>query len=131
HRVLRLQRDVFFFHAASASIDGRGLLLVGPKESGKTTLSMALADHGHAFFGDEVAAVRRETLELLPFRRRLSIRNGPASSGVERALARTPFPVAQLGDGTARTHAQPLDVLPAVPVGPVRISTIFFLRSKG
>src|SRR5207244_10524536 len=86
HRVLRLQRSTYFFHAASASVDGRGLLLAGPAEAGKTTISMSLADAGHGFYGDEIAAARLETLELLPFRRRLSIRTGPTSGGVARAL---------------------------------------------
>src|SRR5262249_8704279 len=47
NRVLRLQRELLFFHAASIGIAGRGAMIVGPKASGKTTTAMALAARGH------------------------------------------------------------------------------------
>jgi hypothetical protein len=127
HRVLRLQRDTLFFHAAAVGIHGRGLLLMGPKEAGKTTLSLALAENGHQFFSDEMSAIRRDSLEILPFRRRLSIRRGPAAPGVRQALEGRPFEVVQLDDGTDRTRAQPADLVPDAPPEAVRGRAIFFL----
>jgi serine kinase of HPr protein (carbohydrate metabolism regulator) len=55
---------------------GQGLLLVGPKGSGKTTISLALAARGHDFLGDEMAGVRIGSLELVPVRRSLAVRDG-------------------------------------------------------
>ncbi len=104
HRVLRLQPRTLFFHAASVGVDGGGVLLFGAKGVGKTTLSLALAEAGHAFLGDEIAAVRTDTLELLPFRRRLSIRKGPACDAVRRALKGGDVLVTAVADGTVRFH---------------------------
>lgn len=131
HRVMRLQRGTLFFHAAAVGIRERGLLLMGPKEAGKTTLSLALAERGHQFFSDEMSAVRQDSLEILPFRRRLSIRPGPAAPGVQRTLEGRPFPVVDLGDGTRRTRAQPTDVVPTTLLNPVPARAIFFLGAKG
>lgn len=67
-RLIRLQPRLLFFHAGSIGIRGQGVLIVGPKGSGKTTLSLALAARGHEFLGDEMAGVRIESLELVPVR---------------------------------------------------------------
>ena len=83
NRLLRRQRDLLFFHAASASVDGTGIMLMGPKGSGKTTLSLALAERGHGFLGDEIAGVRASSLELIPMRRSVSIREGPRPRAVD------------------------------------------------
>ena len=81
NRVLRLQPDVLFLHAAAAVVGGKGLLLAGPKKSGKTTLSTALAARGHGFLGDELSAIRMSTREMLPFRRAMSLSRGPPQPG--------------------------------------------------
>jgi hypothetical protein len=130
HRVLRLQRQVLFFHAGSVSVRGKGLLLFGAKSAGKTTLSLAMADRGQTLYGDEMAAVRDTTAEMLPFRRRVSIRPGPASGGVLSALARTQFPVVTLDDGTVRTRVQPDDLFPRRPLDPVPIVVMAFLEKR-
>jgi hypothetical protein len=84
--VMQMQSRLLFFHAAAVAIGGEGVLLAGEKGAGKSTLSMALAAHGHDFFGDEIAAVRTEGFELAPFRRALSVRRGPQSQQVEDKL---------------------------------------------
>ena len=85
-RMLRHRPDLLFFHAASVGIGGRGVLLVGPKGSGKTTLALALTARGHAFLGDETACYRPETGELVAFRRPVSIKPGPQAAAVQEAL---------------------------------------------
>lgn len=87
-RVMRTRRDAIFFHAASAAILGRGLLLVGPKGAGKSTLALALAARRHALLGDEHACYRPATREILPFLRPVGIKPGPRAAEVERALRR-------------------------------------------
>jgi hypothetical protein len=43
----RLRRTQLDVHAASVEADGRGVLIVGPKRAGKTTLSLHLLRSGH------------------------------------------------------------------------------------
>lgn len=127
HRALRLQRDIFVFHASSADVWGKGVLLVGPKKSGKTTLSMTLAARGHGFLGDEFAAIRRSTCELLPFRRAVSIRQGPAAPEVEQLWNRSANEV--YPDGSTRVRARISQIFPeSTKAGVTPLSTIFFLR---
>ncbi|MFQ5702924.1 MAG: hypothetical protein ACE5HT_02770 [Gemmatimonadales bacterium] len=130
HRVLRLQRNTFFFHAATIGVGNRGLILMGPKESGKTTMSLALADRGHAFFGDEFAVVRLNTLELLPFRRRISVRPGPAAVRVSHTLESGEYQRDELSDGTVRTRAHADELFPGDPPKPLPATTLVFLRGK-
>src|SRR5215472_1022882 len=131
NRVLRLQRNVLFFHAASAQIGTRGIMLVGSKGSGKTTTSLTLASRGHGFLGDEVAAVCADTREMLPFRRAASIRAGIRTSGVTRRLADGNFPTETFPDGSARVLANVADLFPDAIASPAKLDTIFFLRGFG
>lgn len=90
-RLIRLRADLQFFHAASVSIGGAGVMLVGPKGAGKTTLSTALASLGHGFLGDETAAYRAADGMILPMRRPVSIKPGLRAAAIERQLgARAP-----------------------------------------
>jgi hypothetical protein len=128
NRLLRLQRDVLFFHAGSASIGGNGLLLVGPKGSGKTTLSITLAARGHGFLGDEVGAVHVGDGRLLPFRRAAAIREGIRARALDRRLASQRFPSETFPDGSLRTLASVAELFPHAPVTEARLSRVFFLR---
>jgi len=128
NRVLRLQRDMLFFHAASIGIDGRGAMIVGPKGSGKTTTAMSLAARGHDFLGDEMAAVHRRTKEMLPFRRAVSIRNGPRAHRVNEYLSRRHFPVERFPDGGERTLVNVASMFPEAGISPTTLSCVIFLR---
>jgi hypothetical protein len=127
NRLLRLQRDVLFFHAGTACIGGQGLMLVGPKASGKTTLSLTLAARGHAFLGDEVAAVHVGDGRLLPFRRAAAIREGVRAQALERRLASGDFPSETFPDGSLRTLASVAELFPAAPSAGARLEHVFFL----
>jgi hypothetical protein len=85
-RMLRMRPDLLFFHAASVVVDGRGVLLVGPKGSGKSTLSLALAARGHALLGDETAAYQPSTVLLLPMPRPVGIKPGVRAKAIGAAL---------------------------------------------
>lgn len=128
NRVLRLQRDVMFFHAASARIAESGIMLVGSKGSGKTTTSLTLASRGHGFLGDEVAAVRVDTRELLPFRRAASIRTGMRTLRLTQRLADGDFPAETFPDGSARILANVADLFPEAIASPAVLDSVFFLR---
>lgn len=61
-------------HAALVDRAGRGLLVVGPCESGKTTLATALWRRGWTLLGDDVAVVPPPGGNARAVRRRVSLR---------------------------------------------------------
>lgn len=126
--VMQLQQDVRFFHAATMGIGRNGVLIVGAKGSGKTTLSLALAARSHAFLGDEYAAVCVRTGAILPFRRAVSIRPGPRAARVD-ALLRAMNPlIDKTEDGLNRVRVSVRDLFPDAAPRPVTLSHCFFLR---
>lgn len=132
NRVLRLQRNVLFFHAASVSVARRGLMFLGPKESGKTTTSLTLASRGHPFFGDEIAAVCSDDRRMLPFRRAASIREGVRTASVTRRLQAGEYPEEKFPDGSARVLANVAELFPEAGAGDAtRLRAAFFLRRFG
>lgn len=128
NRLLRLQRDVLFFHAAAAGVGERGVLIVGPKGSGKTTLSLALAARGHAFFGDEIAGVRIATRDVVPVRRAASVRVGPRARAVTQALRARRYATDRFPDGTTRRRVGVGTLFPGAATGAARLEQIVFLR---
>ena len=78
--VLALQPELMFFHAASAAIGDRGLLIMGERGSGKTSLALALGARGNAVLGEEIGALRLVTRELVPVRRSAQIRRNGADA---------------------------------------------------
>lgn len=123
HRMLRLRSDVVFFHAASVGLGGRGVMIVGAKGAGKSTLALALAARGHDFLGDETAGFRPDTAELIPVRRPVGIKPGPRAAAVKQALDR-------LGrdpdrDGMLRVDVDTL--LPAAAPRALPLAAVVFL----
>jgi hypothetical protein len=123
HRLMRVQREAIFFHAASVALAGHGVLLVGPKGRGKSTLALALGARGHALLGDEHACYRPSGREILPFRRPVGIKPGPRSAGVERALGRLGIDPER--DGMLRIDVEAL--FPGSRAGATPLSAVFFL----
>ncbi len=122
-RMLRLRTDLIFFHAASVGIAGNGLLLMGPKGAGKSTVSGAVAARGHNFLGDETAAYQPSSRLLLPFRRPLGIKPGPRAALLDRKIAAL-APAAD-EDGLLRI---PIDALfPVAEAEPVPLRAVCFL----
>jgi hypothetical protein len=128
NRVLRLQRQLLFFHAGSIGINGRGLMITGPKNSGKTTMSMTLASRRHSFLGDEMAAVDTKTGAMFPFRRAASIRAGLRGSRVNAEMNRHTLRSERFPDGGERILANIGELFPDAEAAPATLATIFFLR---
>lgn len=122
-RILRLRSELLFFHAASVAIDGKGALLIGPKGSGKTTLSLSLAAAGHEFLGDEMAAYWPERQVLIPFRRPVGIKPGPRSRRIAEAIPDSASPDEE---GILRLDASRLVPLTSERAVPLRL--VVFLR---
>jgi hypothetical protein len=106
NKLIQAQREMMFFHAASLSIGGAGVLLLGDKCAGKTTTALFLAARGHGLFSDEVGAVDGRDNQLVPFRRALSIRPGPLPETVRARLQAGQFGRDTLFDGTTRIRAR-------------------------
>jgi hypothetical protein len=53
-------------HAAVVSREGRALVAMADSGGGKTTLSLALADRGWSYHGDDLAAIDPHSLQVTP-----------------------------------------------------------------
>jgi hypothetical protein len=124
---LSVQSNVMVLHAAALQLGSGGAILTGASHAGKTTTSMHLASRGHRLLGDEMAVIRLGSRELLPLRRSLSLRSGPRSPDLARALQR-----AQTCDGRfVNGKVGPLridEVFPASGDEPVGLEAAFFLN---
>jgi hypothetical protein len=66
--------DILTLHAALIARGEQGVLVLGPCESGKSTLACALWRHGFSLLGDDVAIVDPVTAEARSAPRRVSLR---------------------------------------------------------
>jgi hypothetical protein len=67
--IIRSQRRRIAIHAATIQLANSAAMLSGCSQSGKTTLSLALARRGFPVWGDDVALVDPETFDILPIPR--------------------------------------------------------------
>ena len=110
---LAAQPGVLFLHAASFAVNGQGALLVGPAKSGKSSTVLGLASRGHEFLGDDLAAVRCASAELLPFPKSAGLRESAQASEIEsRARCFRAVPATGI-DGIARRYVRVGDMFPA------------------
>jgi hypothetical protein len=126
--IQRAQEDLVFVHAGSVGIRGAGILLIGAGGAGKTTISLGLASRGHAFFGDDVAAIRRQPCEIIPFRQTVNIRPGPRAQAVDTVLNQGSHPPVFLSDGTSRVQVRIGELFPGPAVKSLPLISAFFLR---
>jgi hypothetical protein len=125
--VQSVQPDVLFLHAASVGIGGSGALVVAHTNGGKSTTALALARRGHAFLGDDVAAVRRATRELLPFPRSAGLRDGSLARSLEREVRAARHLRATNRHGIDRTLVRVSDLFPGSVSGPLPLRSAFVL----
>lgn len=126
-RLLRLRSDLIFFHAGSVSIAGSGTLLIGPKGSGKTTLTLAIASRGWPLLGDETAAYSPSDGNLVPFPRPVAIKPGPRAKAIAQRIDRLdPSPDEE---GVFRIPVS--DLLPLPENDPVPLRHMIFLEGYG
>ena len=55
------------FHAGAVSLNGYGILLPGPKYSGKSVMTLGMLLKGCEFLGEDVATVDHASLEVIPY----------------------------------------------------------------
>jgi hypothetical protein len=130
HRAMAAQPGVVFVHAAGVELAGEAVLLVGPREAGKTTLAVGLAARGHRFLGDEVGAIRLNGPSVLSFPRAAGVRPGPRSTASEAVVDRPGLIVEHFADGAHKTLV-PAGDLRAVPPGEaVRFGRVVVLDGR-
>jgi hypothetical protein len=118
-------------HAALLGRGRTGLLIVGPSESGKSTLATALWRQGFAFCGDDVALVAADSAFLSAFPRRVSLRHGSRAllgEALWHPLAATPSFMATSEGCLFHPHELPGSSLPAAELAP---AGIVFLGRRG
>lgn len=86
-----LRADVLSLHAALVARDGRGVLIIGAPESGKSTLATALWQRGCAFLGDDTVVIDPASRQASSVPRRVALRQSSRAllgdEWWERALA--------------------------------------------
>lgn len=117
-------------HGALVSWDGRGILIAGRGESGKSTLACVLWSRGAALLGDDVALVDPAAGEARPAPRRVSLRKSSrpllGDAFVERMM-RGPSS-AVMGD----SHLfHPDEIEPGPRAVSVPLAAIVFLARRG
>lgn len=122
-RLMRCRQDALFFHAASVAVRGQGLLLVGGKGAGKSTLALALAAAGHGLLGDENACYVPESRQLTPFRRPVGVKPGPRATAVEALLRRC----GRLPERDGMMRVPVDELLPGPEPEPVPLRHVVFL----
>jgi hypothetical protein len=122
-----VQRGVLFLHAASVGMAGSGALLIGRSEAGKSTTVLALAARGHRFLGDDVAAVRLASREVLPFAKSASLRDGPFARSLDGRIRACRHTTVTGGKGIPRTLVRVGDLFPSPREGPLPLRAAFLL----
>ena len=125
---IAVQPNALFFHAASVSVGGKALVLVGGKCAGKSTTAMTLAARGHRLLGDEIAAVRVAEAEVVPVPRTISIREGTRSPHVEAKLAAVSGHRERFPDGSLRMRYRASELFAPTDFSAVPLAAFFFLQ---
>ena len=71
--IIRSQRRLIAVHAATLYFRGLAVMLIGPSEAGKSTLSVAFSRRGFTLATDDVALVDPQTLNVHPIPRCLHL----------------------------------------------------------
>lgn len=107
-------------HAGAVARRGRAQLLVGPPESGKTSLTLALGLRGWSVLGDEVALLTGDAQEVRACRRDLILRPGTRALLLPEVSQLPPFKWAE-----GNCYYSPRLVGPP-PTGPVEPGGLSF-----
>jgi hypothetical protein len=125
-----VESAVVIAHGALVAWDGRGVLLAGRGEAGKSTLACALWARGAALLGDDVALLDPESAEACPAPRRVSLRAASrpllGDDFFER-VTRGPSSVAL----TDSHLFHPDEIEPCSRSTAVRLAAIVFLSRRG
>lgn len=125
---MQLERgDLFFLHAAAVAVHGRAIAMPAFPGTGKSTLTLALAQRGLEYLSDELAPLDLQALAVEPYSRALCLKTPPpfpysVPDGTLRMSSRFHVPTTSLGT-VARLDALPLGAIAFLhrgDVGPQR-----------
>jgi hypothetical protein len=127
------QRGQLPLHGSAIAIDGRAILLLGRAATGKSILSAALAQRGHAVLGDEVAVIAEGaclpaggTLSLAEDALRLLGISGNALPGYDNfSLAK------RLWHGGAAVEPRPYPIATVICLAKAEVDTTATLQRLG
>ncbi|MEW5957639.1 MAG: hypothetical protein AB1801_07945 [Chloroflexota bacterium] len=68
-------KKYFLLHAGAVAREGTGIILPGISGNGKSSLTLALVQHGFTYFSDELAVVDPVTAQLHPFPKPFSLKD--------------------------------------------------------
>lgn len=71
--VPKRSRDFVFLHAGAVASQGRALLIPGVADAGKSSLVVALLEHGFEYLSDELGAIDPITRRVYAFPKRISL----------------------------------------------------------
>jgi len=120
---LQLERpDLFFLHAATIAVNGRAVVMPASPGTGKSTVTLALAEQGFEYLSDELAPVDLKNLTVAPYPHAICLKSAPPPpydlpQGTLNVNRRFQVPVASLASSTR------LDPLP--------LAGMVFLRRDG
>ncbi len=122
-----VQPGVLFVHGASIGVYGSGALFVGRTRHGKSSTALSLASRGHAFLGDDVAAVRVAQRHLIPLRTSAALRPGPLADAIHDQVQACGYTLHAEPDGNIRKLVRVGDLFPSAAAGAVPLRFAFFL----
>ena len=121
---------VLTLHAALLGRDDRGVLVVGPQQSGKSTLATALWRQGWSLLGDDVAVINAAGVSAEAVPRRVSLRSGSRPLLGEELWQRiTSTPSFMAAANGCLFHPAEIDGPPAVRQ--LRLVAVVFLARRG
>jgi hypothetical protein len=66
-RFLQARSDLIWLHAGAVERDGKCVVIAGPMACGKSSLVTLLCERGWRMLSDDVAPLRTDTLEIVPY----------------------------------------------------------------
>jgi len=116
----KLRSDLLFIHSAVLEYKGRGMLLVAPSGTGKSTTSWAMLNSGFNYLSDELAPIDLTTRQVQPYPHALCLKAEP--------------PLFDLPDDclftsqTIHVPVRSMSCKPGSQMAPVSLDFIFFLE---
>jgi len=73
----KLRPDLLFIHSAALEYRGKGLLIVAPSGTGKSTTSWAMINSGFKYLSDELAPIDIDAMSVYPYHHALCLKAKP------------------------------------------------------
>lgn len=125
-RIRQQEFGIVTVHAAAASKDGQGLLIMGDKGAGKTSLLLSLClEHGYKVVGNDLVLLQnRESLTLVAGSHAIDVRDC-VKKRFERLKSLDSYNRSNLGPYEIKTRVYPQEVGMEIETSAVPVSRVF------